>query len=108
MLLAMKTLNQYWCVSIRMLSQLNSRLLSVLQSFSGSYFCLISSISRLYGAGNCWLRFSGVCSPSFIHFILPLTRNATTVYRNTLKIIAELHPRAKRARGRSPIAKEMW
>ena len=23
-------------------------------------------------------------------------------------IIAELHPRAKRARGRSPIAKEMW
>ena len=95
MLLAMKTLNQYWCVSIRMLSQLNSRLflvkLSVLQSFSGSYFCLISSISRLYGAGNCWLRFSGVCSHSFIHsfihFIFPSTRNATTVYRNTLKII---------------------
>ena len=24
---------------------------------------------------------------SFIHFILPLTRNTTTVYRNTLKII---------------------
>ena len=23
-------------------------------------------------------------------------------------VIAELHPRAKRARGRSPIAKEMW
>ena len=48
------------------MSQLNSRLLlvklSVLQSFSRSYFCLISSISRLYGAGNCWLRFSGVCS----------------------------------------------
>ena len=35
---------------------------SVLQSFSRSYLCLISSISRLYGAGNCWLRFSGVCS----------------------------------------------
>ena len=55
-----------WCVSIRLLSQLNSRIflvkLSVLQSFSRSYFCLISSISRLYGAGNCWLRFSGVCS----------------------------------------------
>ena len=45
------------------MSQLNSRLLlvklSVLQPFSRSYFCLISSISRLYGAGNCWLRFSG-------------------------------------------------
>ena len=40
-----------WCVSIRLLSQLNSRLLlvklSVLQSFSGSYFCLISSIGNL-------------------------------------------------------------
>ena len=24
------------------------------------------------------------------------------------KILAELHPRAKRARGQSPIAKEMW
>ena len=55
-----------WCVSIRLLSQLNSRLLlvklSVLQSFSLSKFCLISSISRLHGASNCWLRFSGVCS----------------------------------------------
>ena len=55
-----------WCVSIRLLSQLNSRLLlvklSVLQSFCRSQFCLISSISRFYGAGNCWLRFSGVCS----------------------------------------------
>ena len=30
-------------------------------------------------------------------------------YKNEyLFIIAELHPRAKRARGRSPIAKEMW
>ena len=36
--------------------------LSVLQSFSRSLFCLISSISRLYVAGNCWLLFSGVCS----------------------------------------------
>ena len=55
-----------WCVSIRLLSQLNSRLLlvklSFLQSFSGSCLCLISSISRLYDAGNCWLRFNGVCS----------------------------------------------
>ena len=25
-----------------------------------------------------------------------------------LLLLAELHPRAKRARGRSPIAKEMW
>ena len=54
-----------WCVSIRLLSQLNSRLflvkLSVLQSFSRSQFCLISSISRLYGPGNYWLQFSGVC-----------------------------------------------
>ena len=25
-----------------------------------------------------------------------------------IKVIAELNPRAKRARGRSPIAKEMW
>ena len=24
------------------------------------------------------------------------------------KLLAELHPRAKRARGQSPIAKEMW
>ena len=36
-----------WCISIRLLSQLNSRLLlvklSVLQSFSRSQFCLISS-----------------------------------------------------------------
>ena len=51
-----------WCVSIRLLSQLNGRLLLVKLSFSRSYFCLISSISRLYGAGNCWLRFSGVSS----------------------------------------------
>ena len=51
-----------WCISIRLLSQLNSCLLLVKLSFSHSYFCLISSISRLYGAGNCWLRFSGVCS----------------------------------------------
>ena len=51
-----------WCVSIRLLSQLNSRLLLVKLSFSRSQFCLISSIGRLYGTGNCWLRFSGVCS----------------------------------------------
>ena len=55
-----------WCVLIRLLWQLNSRLslvkLSVLQSFSRSKFFLISSISPLYGADNCWLRFSGVCS----------------------------------------------
>ena len=55
-----------WCVSIRLLSKLNGRLLlvklSILQSFSRSQFCLISSISVLYGVGNYWLRFSGVCS----------------------------------------------
>ena len=37
-------------------SQLNSRLLlvklPVVQSFSRGYFCLIPSISRLYGAGD--------------------------------------------------------
>ena len=26
----------------------------------------------------------------------------------SITLIAELHPRAKRARGRSPIGKEMW
>ena len=36
--------------------------LSVVKSFSRRKFCLIPSISRLYGAGNCRLRFSGVCS----------------------------------------------
>ena len=31
------------------------------------------------------------------------------VYTTThKKFVVELHPRAKRARGRSPIAKEMW
>ena len=47
-----------WCVWIGLLSVK----LSVLQSFCLGYFCLILSTSRLYGAGNCWLRFSGVCS----------------------------------------------
>ena len=30
------------------------------------------------------------------------------IYLNLLLILAELHARAKRARGQSPIAKEMW
>ena len=47
MLLAMKTRNVFFCVSIRLLLVT----LSVVQSFSRSKFCLISSISRLYGAG---------------------------------------------------------
>ena len=55
-----------WCVSILLLSQLDSRLLlvklSVLESFSRSYGNLTSSISRLYGSGNGWLRFNSVCS----------------------------------------------
>ena len=54
------------CVLIRLLSQSNSHpflvKLSVVQSFSHSLFCLILPISCLYGAGNCWLQFSGICS----------------------------------------------
>ena len=34
-----------------------------------------------------FLKASEINYVSFIHFILPLTRNTTTVYRNTLKII---------------------
>ena len=56
----------HWCVSIRVSSQFNNRLLLVklwiLQSFSRAQFCLSPSLSRLYGAGNCWLRFIGVWS----------------------------------------------
>ena len=36
--------------------------LSVVTSFSPGQFCLSPSISCLYGAGNCWLWFSGICS----------------------------------------------
>ena len=34
----------------------------------------------------------------------------STVIRSSIngRMLAELHPRAKRARARSPIAKEMW
>ena len=46
---------------------------------------------------------------SFIHFILPLTRNATTVYRNTLKIIynipTKLFTRSNVVKARKPIQK---
>ena len=48
------------------MSQLKSPLLlvqlSVVRSFSRRWFCVSPSISLLYCAGNCWLRFSGVCS----------------------------------------------
>ena len=52
-----KDAKYHWCVSIRLLSQLNSRLLLVkllvVQSFLRSLFCLSPSISRLNGVGNC-------------------------------------------------------
>ena len=37
----------------------------------------------------------------------PIFFSSATV-RNAKRVIAELHPRAKRASGRSSIAKEMW
>ena len=44
---------------------------------------------------------------SFSHFILPLTRNTTTVYRNTLKIIynipTKLFTRLNVVKARKPI-----
>ena len=46
---------------------------------------------------------------SFIHFILPLTRKTTTVYRNTLKIIdnipTNLFTRSNVVKARKPIQK---
>ena len=45
---------------------------------------------------------------SFIHFILPLTRNTTTVYRNTLKILqysTKLFTRSNVVKARKPIQK---
>ena len=47
---------------------------------------------------------------SFIHFILPLTRNTTTVYRNALKIIynipSKLFTRLNVVKARKPIQKQ--
>ena len=44
---------------------------------------------------------------SFTHFVLPLTRNTTTVYRNTLKIIynipTKLFTRSNVVKARTPI-----
>ena len=58
MLVSMKSWSviAFSCVSIRLLSQFNSRLLLVKLSFvqSRSWFCLSPSINRLYGASNCW------------------------------------------------------
>ena len=61
MLLAMKTRNVIGTF-LFVFSYLFLVKLSVVQSF-----CLIPSISRLYGAGNCWLRLSGVCSKLVNH-----------------------------------------
>ena len=43
-----------------------------------------------------------VVEPRYYRFLITATLSLA------IRIIAELHPRATRARGRSPIAKEMW
>ena len=54
MLLSVKTVKSDWCVSIRLLLDKKSVGLLLVK-------CLLS-ISRLYGAGSCRQRLSGVCS----------------------------------------------
>ena len=81
-LLTMKTLNAIgvlWPVFCHRLKSLKTfqnsfkiffSFSSVVQSFYRRQFCLSPSLSRLCGAGNYWLRFSGVCSkvskPAFL------------------------------------------
>ena len=46
--------------------------------------------------------------PVFIGLMIMIRRNSFINVFSSCSFLAELHPRAKRARGRSPIAKEMW
>ena len=55
-----------------------------LSSHSCSYFCLILSISCLYGAGNCWLPFSGICS-KLVNLLL--FNNWADIAKYSVKII---------------------
>ena len=69
--------------------------------YSGIYVALVTLIA--YPVSTCAAKFIH----SFIHFILPLTRNTTTVYRNTLKIIynipTKLFTRLNVVKARKPI-----
>ena len=56
MLLAVRLVKVDWCASIRLL------LVKLLVQFIVCLFWCRSVISRLQGAGDCWHRFSGVCS----------------------------------------------
>ena len=58
--------------------------LPVVQSLSCSQFCLILSVRHLYGAGNCWLPFSGVCS-KLVN--LSLFNNWADIAKYSVKII---------------------
>ena len=71
------------------------------QFYSGIHFALVTLLA--YPESTCAAKFIH----SFIHFILPLTRNTTTVYRNTLKIIynipTKLFTRLNVVKARKPI-----
>ena len=73
------------CVSIRFLSQFNSRLLLVKLQVAhiGSLPLLVllesaGSISRLHGVDNCWLRFIGILS-KLVKWVLVIV--VSEVYR---------------------------
>ena len=71
-----------WCLLIRLLLVK----LSVVQSFSCSQFCLISLISRLYGAANCWLRFRFILM--IIHLLHSLNvLKAYTLFQNHIRTV---------------------
>ena len=61
MLLAVKTVKTDWCVSIRLLLVKKSVGLLLVKCLYCSSVSLLS-ISRLYGAGSCRQRLSGICS----------------------------------------------
>ena len=77
----------HWCVSIRVSSQFNNRLLLVqlwiVQSFRRGQFCLSPSLSRLYGAGNCWLRFSVVKLVNQLSKVLDFNKNQWSSWGRT-------------------------
>ena len=52
----------FWSVFCHSLTVIYLVKLLVVQSFCHCQFCLSPSMSCLYSADNCWLRFSCVCS----------------------------------------------
>ena len=82
---------------------------SVIANELNEYF--VNILEQIGNNNDAGVDFENTKLKNFVHSRL----NVDTVYniplltiKGTIAIIAELHPRAKRTRGRSPVAKEMW